>query len=430
MHISNRLKKIRKLRKIERNDLAKGIVSYSHLSNIETGRFEPSSDILIALAQKLNVPSDYLVRTSEKDMSLEKLLLELKSSIDNLDLERAVEIISDIHSRVPYINSIYQETFFELLEGYYLYKKENYDNSFRIFEKNVLPHIVDSNIDTLPTEFKEVYYYLLAVKYYFSGDYDSSYLYFERQLLLVNSNFLKAIINYNLALVFMRLNKMNDAVIFAQNALDLHLHERQWYKAAETDNLLGIIYWEKYDLINAEKHLINALEMTNQYNFDVLKPNIFHNLGLVYKEENKINKSLEYFFRSLKLKKEAQSNNIQATYRAILNILLVQNLLGKAKGFLEEAKQFSTVEEDKFQLKIVEARINYRLNEYDRFEAFMKESVNYFQLIGRWKVVLEIAEDLGDYYVSLRKYKLATKYFKIALIANKKLNGGRFSEKD
>lgn len=56
MFISNRLKKLREAKNMDRHEMAKGIVSYSHLCNIEAGRFEPSKEILIAMARKLKVP--------------------------------------------------------------------------------------------------------------------------------------------------------------------------------------------------------------------------------------------------------------------------------------------------------------------------------------------------------------------------------------
>ena len=58
------------------------------------------------------------------------------------------------------------------------------------------------------------------------------------------------------------MNNSHNAITFAKAALTIFLHDRFWDKAAETDNLLGVIYWELHDISKAEKHFRSALELS------------------------------------------------------------------------------------------------------------------------------------------------------------------------
>ncbi|WP_420167139.1 helix-turn-helix domain-containing protein [Caldalkalibacillus thermarum] len=50
--------------------VAKGIVSRSHYSNIENGRYMPAPDVLELIAKKLNVPDKYLIEHNVPDRKL------------------------------------------------------------------------------------------------------------------------------------------------------------------------------------------------------------------------------------------------------------------------------------------------------------------------------------------------------------------------
>ncbi|MFX0561473.1 tetratricopeptide repeat protein, partial [Tepidibacillus infernus] len=101
--------------------------------------------------------------------------------------------------------------------------------------------------------------------------------------------------NYNIALSLAKLNKTNLAIPYANNALDVYLHENKWTNAAENYTLLGGLYIEERDFPNAEQNLQKALDLAENFNNEKLKGKIYHNLGIVYKNLKKLNKSMDYF---------------------------------------------------------------------------------------------------------------------------------------
>lgn len=432
MNLANRLKKIRISRNFDRASLAKGILSYSHLSNIELGRFEPSEEILIALAKRLKVNEDYLLKFKEKDSEFEEQLILLKTAIDANDLNQAEIIIRNIKKDFSLITSVYQETFFYLLESYFKYKSNSVNDALKLFELEVLPLLENINIEALPSDFNEVYYYIHGVTWFFKGDYYNSYQYFLKQMPLVKTNLLKATANYNVALTLYRLNNNHTAISYAIRALDMYLHERLWNKAADADNLLGVLYLENQDLTNAEKHFLNAIEISDQYKLDELKSRILHNLGLISEKKGDITKSLEYFHMSLELmKKFNEKDGLLATYRSILDIYIEMKHYDLSNALLDEAKSLCDKLDQQYHLQIREAKLKLNGQKNKEYELLMNEAIDYFTTNLKWKHVIEPAEELGDYYYSNKKYKAASKLYKLALKANKNnVNQGGEYEKD
>lgn len=431
MNLANRLRKIRLSRSFDRATLAKGILSYSHLSNIELGRFEPSEEMLVALAKRLKVNEDYLLKYKEKDNELEEQLILLKTSIDTNDLNQAEIIIQNIKKDFSLIFSVYQETFFYLLVSYYKYKSNSINDALKLFELEVLPLLENINIEVLPAEFREVYYYIHGVSYFFKGDYYNSYQYFLKQMPLVKTNLLKATANYNVALTLYRLNNNHTAISYAIRALDMYLHERQWYKAADADNLLGVLYLENQDLTNAEKHFLNALEISNQYKLDELKSRILHNLGLIYIKKKDIAKSLEYFHMSIELKKKFnEKDSLLTSYSSILDIYILKKQFDLTNELLFEAKNLCDELDHQYHLQIREAKLKLKDQKNKEYELLMNEAIDYFTTNIQWKHVIEPAVELADYYYSNKKYKAASKLYKLALKANiNNVNqGGEYEE--
>jgi tetratricopeptide (TPR) repeat protein len=429
LNIGRRIAKIRKVKNIPQELVCKGIVSRSHLSNIESGRYEPAEDILLILADRLAVPKDYLLKSNEVDETLEQLLSSLKKQL-NIDLAKAENIFHGIKDKYPFIHSVYQESYFFLLESSYYIKKGNIQGSKEILEQEFLPLMNDFKIDTIPTQMRESYFYIKGVLCYYQQDYLQSYQYYLQQLHLVDNNLQKAAVYFNLSLALWKLYDFNNAISYAHKARNLYFEEHQWYKAADAYNSLGILYWENFELNQAEEQLQKALDMAEQYKYDVLKGRIYHNLGLVYHSKQEYDQSLHYLFKSLELKKKIKHPSVNMTYRSILNIYIKQNLTNEAKLMLEEAQENCKEKLEANYLKVIEARLNLESGQRDLYETLIKEAISFFNENQEWKHLIMFSEEFGNYYHRSRKYKLASHYYKVSIKAYQKLFGGDKHEKD
>ena len=103
MGLKENIKKLRKMKRWSQTDLADKIGSHlSHINRLETGKYKPSLDVLLKLADALEVSLDTLVRGAEdvfNEVKIEdKSLAERVKLIDTLDSEDKKALIRVIDS--------------------------------------------------------------------------------------------------------------------------------------------------------------------------------------------------------------------------------------------------------------------------------------------------------------------------------------------
>jgi transcriptional regulator with XRE-family HTH domain len=103
MGLAENLKRLRKKRGWSQSHLAEQIGSHlSHINRIETGKYNPSLDVVQKLANVLGVTIDFLVNDEQGDMKEvrieDKGLLDRVKMIDSLDDEDKTALIRVIDS--------------------------------------------------------------------------------------------------------------------------------------------------------------------------------------------------------------------------------------------------------------------------------------------------------------------------------------------
>ncbi|MEW8997925.1 MAG: helix-turn-helix domain-containing protein [Thermoanaerobacter sp.] len=90
MSIGDKIKKYRVLQKMTQKELAKKAnISRSYLADVENGRYNPSIEVLTAIANALNIPVDELFKNSNENNKdgkiIQKINPKFKPIIDSLD---------------------------------------------------------------------------------------------------------------------------------------------------------------------------------------------------------------------------------------------------------------------------------------------------------------------------------------------------------
>jgi len=103
IHLSKNLKILRKKKGWSQSHLADQIGSHlSHINRIETGKYNPSLDVVQKLANVFNVSIDYLISDTDEDFQEIKIenkeLMEKVKLIDSLDEEDRTALIRVIDS--------------------------------------------------------------------------------------------------------------------------------------------------------------------------------------------------------------------------------------------------------------------------------------------------------------------------------------------
>lgn len=414
MHLHKRFHKVRTLRQIGRQDLAKGIVSYSHLCNFESGRHKLSDDIVKALAERLDVPSEYFLNHNIRSRLLNELLSKLENFLKKDSHNEAETVINNIDTSFPYINSTFQEICFYLLKSYFLFKNQKVSEAIDLVTNEIMYLVEEKDLKYFTDPyFVEIYHYVLAITHLHKKEYVKSYDAFLKYLNCTSSNLSKADAYYNLSVSSFRMGHISNAISFAKEALEIYLNELAWEKIFDSHNFIGCLYLEDKHLDLSENHFMKALNIAKKMNLNNLLEKIYHNLGLLHKEFKNYDTALEYLYMSLELKKQSKYNpNI--TYYAIINIYIKKLDIKKAEEILLEAQAICTSESDYYFYKELSASICFHKGEYHLYETYMEEAFDYFYKVKNKKEVCYICNNLGEYYKGLRKYKKACYFYQSA----------------
>lgn len=413
MHLGKRLRYIRLKNNLSQEKLAKGIVSVSHLSNLESGRYSASEETIRFLAKRLKVNESYLSGSLTPDKNLDEQLSKLFVTILT-DVTNTPKILATIHEP---INCIYQEwTYFYLTCSYY-YKVNKLDKAKDI-EENTLTYFISENdsLTEYPQILKQAYYYYKGISAYRNNHLESSYHFFYMLLETVrHSTSICADMHFNLALISYEIADYFKAKKHADESIKLYINNGDLENLAIAHNLLGTIFCDTFMFKESLQELEKAMNYSNILKLNSHKARVFHNQGLVYKGMNNLPEALKQFMKSYELKVKIKSDSILATLVEIIKCHIVLNQYSDAKKLARTSSQYLKTERDYHRLSSLKGSIDlYEGNEAE-FIKKKTEALNYFTDNNLFKNAKGIAKELGDYYFQTNKYKNAATYYRMEL---------------
>src|SRR5699024_1425678 len=269
------------MKQVSRQELAEGIVSYSHLSNLEVGRYNLSNDILECFSTKLEVPETYLTGYNSFSYNLHEKLVKFETHIRNELFDESRAVLCEIKENYPFINSVYQESHFFILCCYYYIEKGDIQKAENIFHKDLNFYINEKDdIQLLSKDILEVYFYIKAKLSYYNKDYAKSYEYYNKQAAYAGDKISKAHIYYNIAQIQCEFMRILSAIHYAEKALDIYISELKWLRICSTYNLIGFIYYKSYEPHLALGFFKKSLNIAKRFRLLSLEAEILYNIGL------------------------------------------------------------------------------------------------------------------------------------------------------
>ena len=134
-----------------------------------------------------------------------------------------------------------------------------------------------------------------------------------------------------------KLENLDKALEFAQQALHMKEELGDSDEIGKTHNQLGLIYWERADYPGAIQHLQQAIEIASTLNDKELEGSARNNLGLVFDERGDYKQSLEQYQRALELHRSTHFERGEGD--TLGNIGGVYLLLGRFKEALPYYQQ-------------------------------------------------------------------------------------------
>lgn len=420
LHIGKRLKEMRKRSEKSQDQVGHGIISTSHFSNIEGGRFVPSQDILYLLADRLAVPYTYFEDIHIDDPDLAVLLKEYQRIIEGGELAQIESFYHENESKFEFIPSLNQELYFSLLRILDLINANRIEDANQLYNNKVVNYVDPSQVYMLSAEIREKYFYVTGLIHYIKKNYEESIHNFRKTITLTTDSMLKARLTYNVALSLFYLYEYTSALKYSLKAKELYLNLHDWARTADCYNLTALLYKEVNDYESAESYINKG--------FDILQDEskktyalLLHNLALIKIDKKLDEEALEILNRCIALKEKHNFNNLFISYRSKMKIYLDRNDIESFKNMMEIASLACKSDSDNTHLHVFQAQLNKYQKNYIEYENLMDSSIKYFFEIEDWKSVKSISDEFANYYVERKQYKKAYQIQKMELHATKKI---------
>lgn len=396
--------------------LAKGIVSASHLSNIESGKYQPHADILRLLAEKLDVPQFYFLnyeivesRLKELICLYEEQLIGSGKEFDSIDCE--------ISRKYPYISSIFYETKYFILRACHLLKRGKLEEAESVYKNEYLPLVKNCLI---PEEIVTYEYYYLGGLCLIEERNLESLRYYRLVLESTKNTSFQARIYYNIGLSYFKLNNFDQALKYVKKASEMYLLENKLEELADSYNLIGSIYIKLEELTLAIKYLDFGAKIAQEHNYTKIESRILHNLAILNKRKRQLKRATMLLDQSLSLK--ADNNDKIITTIELIEILLNNDREQEAiyhLGIIEKnSNKLSPINYHKFLL--VRGRVNLRLGNVKEYIKDYDSALKFFFEQKLWKYINMYYEDYADNLFKNKRYKKAGEVYKLTLLSRKK----------
>lgn len=432
MHVGQRIKCTRTSKKLSQATVSNGILSTSHYSNIESGRYDASPAILSAIAERLSVPDSYLNKINTPSQKIEQLLSDYDHALET-GVHEADTFLQNNQKNFIYILSMTHEIRYLLLYCSHFLRKGDTKLVYEPYKK-IHSYVNDDDIKSFPKPLRFKYYYVSGLYHFVERNYTTSYEYYT----LASENTYKehdqANIKYNLSLVFLRINDVYRAQFYLQESRKIYLDLQKWNETVKTYNLMGILQIENGHMDNAENVFTEGIKIAKERNFVEEEMKILHNLGLVEFNKKNYDKSIDYFQKSIKLKKKDGNKNepfllhgLFISYLAILNSLMHARNFDGVKEKLTEKNQYCHEKIHFVQVQVIEAKLAYELTNFPAYEKEMENAIDYLYKHSFWNLLEDIAAEFSNHFADKHHYKKANDYLTLELEVLKKLYKERFS---
>ncbi|MDD5794355.1 MAG: helix-turn-helix domain-containing protein [Clostridiales bacterium] len=423
--LGEKIKRKRKKLNMTLKDLAKERITPGQISLVESGRSNPSMDLLEYLAENLNTTVEYLMESEESQA--EKITMYYEQLAESFILSHDFETAEDYLEKASEYANKYE---LEFSKGKLLYLKgiileenkdlevaqQNYLSANVIFVKN---NKYENVIDT----FLRLTKISIKAKAYHSAN---SYLK-QAEIVYLDNNIGNDVvlgeIYYYMSKVYFSLENFKQSLKYAFLAEEKFEGVYDKDKYSKSLLLIAQNYSENNDLENALIYSNKALEVQKK----VVKNNnisdVENNLGELFCDLNKIENSFKHYNRAKEIKIINKSNNLNVTlinmcknYIKEKDIVKCEELLNKIYDRLTENDIVDRLNCDLIKYRILcikERTIEAENLLIDIYNYAKKSEVNDF--------VAELCIMISKFYLDNKKDNLAKKYLDEAVNIYKKM---------
>lgn len=417
MEIGERIRQVRIHKGMTQTELIKGICSNTYISKIESGKAKPSYSFITKIAKVLEVDTEFLldVNTKNVEPDVHRIYESFISSrkIDSQDLA-----LLKLHSRENHSNCTLIKIYYVLIS---YYTANNIEEAHQLVEqaKNIISH-------TQPTFENETSYYFHGLYKYFNANKNYSEALFYASLYLDSlqkeETSLRAAKAYlNLAQVRTKIDEdLELARLYTKKALQIF--KEQDFKGGIANSLAQLaIQYHRNDLYNDSLKTLDELsQFTEKVNKEYYAPILAYNYGRVYQKQKQFDQAVTYMLQSIEY--DINAGNEEETIHALKvlsNISIERKNWEEADDYLKRAFRLTdlyNLPNSYIQLLHLKSQIYKARFDFPAYEKEMQQAVQLAQEGKYTLLVKQISTELADHYNESRAYKMAAKYYQIALI--------------
>ena len=414
LSLGEKIKRKRKQLNMTLKDLAKDRITPGQISLVESGRSNPSVDLLEYLAGALNTTVEYLMESEESQAEKISLYYEQvgESCVLQGDYEKGQRYIDNALYYCEKYNLEYRKAMIYFITAKaYMYKKD-FPMAQKFFLSANVIFIKNNNYEKIIKTFLHLANIALELKAYHSA---SSYLKQAEKVYLDNNfvdDFLMGEIHYNMARTYYDIEELDSALEYSY--LAKKRFEQIYNDEDYAKNLFCLAedFNKKGDLSNAIKYSKKTLEVYKKIQYNKGIVNIEHNLGKLFYELGHLEESLKHY----EISKNISAQNHVGYINDIL-IDICKNYL-KLKN-TEECSRIlknieNSIEENDIDRKIECKLIKYTLFNIDeKMEQAENVLIDTYMLAknsGRLAKAGELAMRVGKYFIDKKEEEEASYY--------------------
>lgn len=414
LSLGEKIKRRRKELNMTLKDLAKDRITPGQISLVESGRSNPSMDLLEYLSSSLNTTVEYLMESEESQA--EKISRYYSQVAEfyilSEDYSKGEDYIQEALKYAEKYNLEYRKAKILYLRGLTNILKGDLTLAQQFFLSANVIFIKNENYDEIIQTFLNLGRITLDLKAYNSA---SSYLR-QAEKVYTDNNVGN---DYVLGKIYYYMSKTYFAVEDTENAKEYAYlakgkFEQIYDKKEYAKTLLHISeeYSNKGDLANAIKFSDKTLKIYEEINKINNLSSIENNLGKMFYDFEKIEESFKHY----KLAKEIVGNNndklfVETTLNMCKNHIKLKNII-KCEALLKEV--YPRISDDNYEGIIEYNLIRYRIHtikeEFDSAEMILIQTYKLAKDRGLYKKAGELAIMLGKYFMDKKYMDKATEF--------------------
>ncbi|HEY8890448.1 MAG TPA: helix-turn-helix transcriptional regulator [Clostridium sp.] len=414
LSLGEKIKRKRKELNMTLKDLAGNRITPGQISLVESGKSNPSMDLLEYLASTLNTSVEYLMESEEAQA--EKICLFYQNIAEALILNNdLVQAEQNIDKSIFYSEKYkleYRKAKNLSLRGDIYMAKDDIAAAQEVFLSSNVIFIKNNSYEEIIRTFLKLGKITLKLKGYQSA---SSYFRQGEKVFMDNqmgNDFLLGEIYYYIGYTCFKLEDMDKAVKYSYLAQEKFKQIDNKKEYANSLLLLAYEYNKKSDVVNAIKYSLNTLKVFNEVNNLIYVSEIENNLGRLFYEFENMEESFIHLYKAKEIREKTNDIKLIETLANICENHIKLKSVDKAKEALKNILEY--IEDGNYKALYHYYLLKYRVDllegNKDEAEKTLLQALNFVKEQDQIKEAAEISIMIGKFYIEGGRATDAAKY--------------------